>query len=80
MYISTPPCPEVENFQIKIYYPAGDRTSVPLNQRQTCYHLSLRGERFFIVIIFIIIIIVIIFIILLIIIVVIMLLLLLILL
>ena len=26
MYISTPPSPEVENFQIEIYYPAGDRT------------------------------------------------------
>ena len=26
MYISTPPSPEVENFQIKIYYPAGDWT------------------------------------------------------
>ena len=24
VYISTPPSPEVENFQIKIYYPAGD--------------------------------------------------------
>ena len=37
MYISTPPIPEVENFQTKIYYPAGDRTPDPLNQRQTCY-------------------------------------------
>ena len=26
VYIFTPPSPEVENFQIKIYYPAGDRT------------------------------------------------------
>ena len=44
MYISTPPSSEVENFHKKIYYPAGDRTSDPLNQRQTCYHLSQRGE------------------------------------
>ena len=29
MYISTPPSPEVENFQIKIYYPAGDWTPGP---------------------------------------------------
>ena len=36
--------PEVENFQIKIYYPAGDRTPDLLNQRQTCNHLSQRGE------------------------------------
>ena len=43
MYISTPPSPEGENFQKKIYYPAGDRTSDPLNQRQTCYHLSQRA-------------------------------------
>ena len=42
VYISTPPRPEVENFQMKIYYPAGDRTQ--LNQRQTCYHLSQRSE------------------------------------
>ena len=40
MYISTPPSPEVENFQIKIYYPAGDWTPDLLNQRQTCYYLS----------------------------------------
>ena len=26
VYISIPPSPEVENFQIKIYYPTGDRT------------------------------------------------------
>ena len=39
-YISTLPSPEVENFQMKIYYPAGNRTPDPLNQRQTCYHLS----------------------------------------
>ena len=26
VYISTPPSPEVENFQMKIYYPAGNRT------------------------------------------------------
>ena len=44
LYISTPPSPEVENFHIEIYYPAGDRTSDLLNQRQTCYHLSQRGE------------------------------------
>ena len=44
MYISTPPSPEVENFQMKIYYPAGDRTPDLLNQRQTCYHLSQPGE------------------------------------
>ena len=36
--------PEVENFQIKIYYPAGDRTPDLLNQRQTCYHQSQRCE------------------------------------
>ena len=40
VYISTPLSPEVENFQMKTYYPAGDRTPDPLNQRQTCYHLS----------------------------------------
>ena len=39
-----PPSPDVENFQIKIYYPAGYRTPDLLNQRQTCYHLSQRGE------------------------------------
>ena len=44
MYISTPPSPEVEKFQIKIYYPAGDRTPDLLDQRQTCYHLSQRDE------------------------------------
>ena len=47
VYISTPPSPEVENFQIKIYYPAGDWTPDLLNQRQTCYHLSQRGELHF---------------------------------
>ena len=26
VYISTPPSPEVENFQMRIYYPAEDRT------------------------------------------------------
>ena len=36
--------PEVEIFQIKIYYPAGDRIPDPLNLLQTCYHLSQRGE------------------------------------
>ena len=36
--------PEVENFLIKIYYPAGDWTPDLLNQRQTCYHLSQRGK------------------------------------
>ena len=45
MYISTPPSPEVENFRIKIYYPAGDRTPDLLNQRQTCYHLNQRGDH-----------------------------------
>ena len=44
MYISTPPSPKVENFQMKIYYPAGDRTPDQLNQRLTCFHLSQRGE------------------------------------
>ena len=44
MYISTPPGPEVESFQIKIYYPVGDWTPDLLNQRQTCYHLSQRRE------------------------------------
>ena len=40
-----PPSPEVENFQMKIYYPAGDRTPDLMNQRQTCYHLSQHGEH-----------------------------------
>ena len=40
VYISTPLSPEVENFQMKIYYPAGDQTPDLLNQRQICYHLS----------------------------------------
>ena len=44
VYISTPPSPEIENFQMKIYYLAGDRTPDLLNQMQTCYHLSQRGE------------------------------------
>ena len=44
VYISTPPSSEVENFHMKIYYPAGDRTPDLLNQRQTSYHLSQRGE------------------------------------
>ena len=44
MYNSTPPSPEVENFQMKIYYPTGDRTPDLLNQRQACYHLNQRGE------------------------------------
>ena len=44
MHISTPPRPKVENFQMKTYYPAGDRTPDLLNQRQTCYHLSQHGE------------------------------------
>ena len=35
--------PEVENFQMKIYHLARDRTPDPLNQRQTCYHQSQRG-------------------------------------
>ena len=46
MYTSTPPSPEVENFQIKIFYSAGDRTLDLLNQRQTCYRLSQHGELF----------------------------------
>ena len=46
MYITTSPSPEVENFQMKIYYPAKDRTLDLLNQRQTCYHMSQRGELF----------------------------------
>ena len=33
----TSPSPEVENFQMKIYYPAGDRTPDLLNQKETCY-------------------------------------------
>ena len=33
VYISSPPSPEVENFQMKICYPAGDRTPDLLNQR-----------------------------------------------
>ena len=37
VYISTPLSPEVENFQMEIYYPAGDPTPDLLNQRQTCY-------------------------------------------
>ena len=44
VYISTPPSSKDENFQIKIYYPAGDRTPDLLNQKQTCYHLSHRSE------------------------------------
>ena len=44
VYISTPPSPEVENFQMKIYSPTGDCTLDLLNQRQTCYHLSQHGE------------------------------------
>ena len=44
VYISTPPSPEVENFQTKIYYPAGDRNPDLLSQSQTCYHLSQHGE------------------------------------
>ena len=44
MYISSPPSSEVENFQMKSYYLAGERTPDLLNQGQTCYHLSQRGE------------------------------------
>ena len=44
VYISIHNSTYVENFQMKIYYPAGDRTPDLLNQRQTCYHLSQRGE------------------------------------
>ena len=46
MYISTPLSPEVENFQMKIYNPAGNQTPDLLNQRQTCYHLSQHGELY----------------------------------
>ena len=46
MYISTSPSPEVENFQIKIYNPTGHRIPDLLNQRQTCYYLSQRGELY----------------------------------
>ena len=45
MYIFTPPSSEVEHSQIKICYLIEDRTLDPLNQRQTCYHLSQRGEQ-----------------------------------
>ena len=45
VYISTPPIPEVENFQMKIDHPVGDRTLDLLNQRQTCYHLSQCSEH-----------------------------------
>ena len=45
MYISTPPSLEVENFQIKNLLPRRDRTPDLLNLRQTCYHLSQRGEQ-----------------------------------
>ena len=51
VYISTPPSPEVENFEMKIYYPAGDRTPDLLNQRQTWYHMSQRSEHYDFVII-----------------------------
>ena len=44
MYISTPPSPEIENFQMKFHYPARDRTPDLLNQRQTCYHLNQSSE------------------------------------
>ena len=44
MYISTPPSSDVENFQMKIYYPTGDQTPDLLNKRQTCYHLSQHSE------------------------------------
>ena len=40
VYISTPPSPEVENFQIKIFVLIGCRTPDLLNQRQACYCLS----------------------------------------
>ena len=33
----------LEIFKLK-FNPAGDRTPDLLNQRQTCYHLSQRGE------------------------------------
>ena len=36
--------PPLLALRLKIYYPAGDRTPDLLNQRQTCYHLSLHGE------------------------------------
>ena len=41
VYISTAPSPEVENFQIKIYYPAGDWTPDLLNQRASATSLLL---------------------------------------
>ena len=43
MYIPTPRSPEVENFQMKIHFPARDRILDLLIQRQTCCHLSQRG-------------------------------------
>ena len=42
--LTSPPSSEVENFQMKNYYLAGNLTPDLLNQRQTCYHLSQRGE------------------------------------
>ena len=44
VYISTLPSAKVENFQMKFYYLAGDRTPDLLNQTQTYYHLSQCGE------------------------------------
>ena len=43
---TTPPllAPKLKIFK-KRYYPAGDRTLDLVNQRQTCYHLSQRGEH-----------------------------------
>ena len=32
---------------MKVYDSSGDRTPDPLNQRQTCYHLSQRGALVF---------------------------------
>ena len=39
--------PEIENFQMKIYYPARDQTLDLLNQRLTLYHLSQCGKPTF---------------------------------
>ena len=40
VYICTPPSPEVENFQMKIYYPARDRTPRPAEPEQGGYCLA----------------------------------------
>ena len=43
LYISTPLSSFVENLDMEFFCLAGDRTPDPLNQKQTCYHLSQRG-------------------------------------